>query len=186
MQRIVILVLAVLGIVVAGCGSSATGRPGVTEDPTLGACRAGVTAANQNRHDVGALDVALGACGSLAMLEQALRDDPGYLDANTDARTFATNRCASAGALSNARICLELAAAVPPSSKPKVTKKPASVGSGSYYRPPGWNGKADVDCKDFDTYSHAQSFFKGTGGSKTKDPYHLDSDHDGLACEGLR
>ena len=64
-----------------------------------------------------------------------------------------------------------------------ATKAPAK--SGSYYKPPGWDGVSDVDCKDFDTHAHAQSFFKGTGGSKTNDPYRLDGDHDGVACETL-
>jgi hypothetical protein len=60
-----------------------------------------------------------------------------------------------------------------------------SGGSGSFYKPPGWDGVSDVDCKDFDTHKHAQSFFKGTDGSKSNDPYRLDNDHDGVACETL-
>lgn len=67
-----------------------------------------------------------------------------------------------------------------PKGTPKPTKKPAS-----YYKPPGWDGHSDVDCSDFDTHAHAQSFFKGTGGSKTNDPYRLDGNHDGIACESL-
>jgi hypothetical protein len=67
-----------------------------------------------------------------------------------------------------------------PRSTPKPTAKPAS-----YYKPPGWDGYSDVDCRDFDTHAHAQSFFKGTGGSSTNDPYRLDRDHDGIACETL-
>lgn len=43
----------------------------------------------------------------------------------------------------------------------------------------------DVDCKDFATRSAAQSFFLGHGGPRS-DPYGLDADHDGLACESLR
>jgi hypothetical protein len=69
-----------------------------------------------------------------------------------------------------------------PQATPKPTKKP---GSGSFYRPPGWDGYSDVDCPDFDTHAHAQSFFVGTGGSRANDPYRLDADHDGLACESL-
>lgn len=74
---------------------------------------------------------------------------------------------------------------------PKPTKKPAATGkgiavpSGKYYKPPGWDGSSDVNCSDFDTHAHSQSFFKGTGGSKSNDPYGLDGDHDGLACETL-
>jgi outer membrane biosynthesis protein TonB len=67
-----------------------------------------------------------------------------------------------------------------PKPKPKATPKPAS-----YYKPPGWDGSSDVDCTDFDTHAQAQSFFKGTGGSTSNDPYGLDRDHDGLACETL-
>ena len=67
-----------------------------------------------------------------------------------------------------------------PTQRPKVTSKPAS-----FYKPPGWDGSSDVDCPDFDTHAHAQSFFRGTGGSTTNDPYRLDRDHDGIACETL-
>ncbi len=185
MIRVAIIVLAVLA---AGCGSGEPTRPGVTEDPVLTSCRSAVALANEDVRDVGALDLALGACASLAMLEQALRDDPGYLESEVIVRTFATNRCAFATALSQARICRELAAvaSATPTKKPKATPKPTKKPGTGYYRPPGWDGSSDVGCKDFDTYAHAQSFFKGTGGSKTKDPYKLDPDHDGLACEGLR
>jgi len=69
-----------------------------------------------------------------------------------------------------------------PTAPPKKTTAPIS---GSFYKPPGWDGHADVNCSDFDTHAHAQSFFKGTGGSTSNDPYHLDADHDGLACESL-
>ena len=58
-------------------------------------------------------------------------------------------------------------------------------GGGSYYKPPGWDGVSDVNCNDFDTHKHAQSFFKGTGGSKSNDPYRLDNDRDGVVCEAL-
>ena len=61
----------------------------------------------------------------------------------------------------------------------------APTGSAAFYRPPGWDGISDVDCKDFATHAQAQSFFIGTGGSTTNDPYRLDSDHDGKACESL-
>jgi hypothetical protein len=61
----------------------------------------------------------------------------------------------------------------------------ATIKAGSFYKPPGWDGSSDVNCKDFDTHAHAQSFFNGTGGSPTNDPYGLDGDHDGKACETL-
>lgn len=51
--------------------------------------------------------------------------------------------------------------------------------------PPGWDGVSDVDCKDFDTRADAASFFRGTGGSTSNDPYGMDGDHDGNACETL-
>lgn len=55
----------------------------------------------------------------------------------------------------------------------------------SFYKPPGWDGHSDVDCSDFDTHAHAQSFFIGTGGSTSNDQYGLDGDSDGQACESL-
>jgi Excalibur calcium-binding domain len=67
-------------------------------------------------------------------------------------------------------------------ARPKATPKPAS---GGFYNPPGWDGVSDVNCSDFDTHTHAQSFFKGTGGNAANDPYRLDRDHDGIACESL-
>ena len=76
----------------------------------------------------------------------------------------------------------ELAPATP---KATPTPKPAATVSGSYYKPPGWDDRSDVDCADFDTQAHAESFFKGTGGTTSHDPYHLDSNHDGVACESL-
>jgi hypothetical protein len=71
-------------------------------------------------------------------------------------------------------------------AKPKATAKPrATAKTSSYYKPPGWDGVSDVNCPDFDTHAHAQSFFKGTGGTSSNDPYGLDHDHDGTACETL-
>jgi hypothetical protein len=73
-----------------------------------------------------------------------------------------------------------------PAKKPTATPKPTQKPPGnSFYRPPGWDGYSDVDCSDFDTHAHALSFFKGTGGSRTRDPYGLDADHDGSPCESL-
>lgn len=71
-----------------------------------------------------------------------------------------------------------------PTAEPDPTAATAAP-TASYFKPPGWDGSSDVDCPDFDTRAHAQSFFKGTGGSKTNDPYRLDSNHDGVACESL-
>jgi hypothetical protein len=78
-----------------------------------------------------------------------------------------------------------------PIVQPNATPTPlrveptTTVQTGSFYKPPAWDGTSDVNCKDFDTHAHAQSFFKGTGGSKSNDPYKLDGDHDGTACETL-
>jgi len=72
--------------------------------------------------------------------------------------------------------------------RPKATIKATprtTAKAGSFYRPPGWDGSSDVNCKQFDTHAHAQSFFIGTGGSPSNDPYGLDGDHDGKACETL-
>jgi hypothetical protein len=68
-----------------------------------------------------------------------------------------------------------------PKATPKLTPKPTKAPS--FYKPPGWDGYSDVDCPDFDTHAHAQSFFIGTGGTTSYDPYRLDADHDGIACE---
>jgi hypothetical protein len=68
------------------------------------------------------------------------------------------------------------------SSHAGVNPAPSSYG---FYTPPGWDGHSDVNCPDFDTHAHAQSFFEGTGGTTTKDPYGLDGDNDGIACESL-
>jgi hypothetical protein len=73
-------------------------------------------------------------------------------------------------------------------AKPKATPKAKATSkprSSSYYKPPNWDGYSDLDCKDFDTQAHAQSFFQGTGGSTSNDPYRLDSDHDAIACESI-
>jgi hypothetical protein len=42
----------------------------------------------------------------------------------------------------------------------------------------------DYDCSDFATQAQAQSFFLSHGGPSS-DPYGLDADHDGIACESL-
>ena len=77
-------------------------------------------------------------------------------------------------------------ASASPKAKPTAApRKTAAPISGSFYKPPGWDGHSDVNCSDFDTHAHAQSFFKGTGGSTSNDPYYLDADHDELACESL-
>jgi micrococcal nuclease len=68
---------------------------------------------------------------------------------------------------------------------PLAVEQQATPKSGNYYQPPGWDGVSDVNCKDFDSHAHAMSFFRGTGGSTSNDPYGMDGDHDGNACETL-
>lgn len=72
-----------------------------------------------------------------------------------------------------------------PKPTPRPTPKPTKKPSSGYYKPAGWDGYSDVNCSDFDTHTHAQSFFRGTGGSTSNDPYGLDADNDGIACESL-
>lgn len=72
-----------------------------------------------------------------------------------------------------------------PPTPPAATPGSAGGSPGAYYTPPGWDGVSDVDCADFDTHAHAQSFFIGTGGTTGHDLYRLDGDHDGRACEAL-
>ncbi len=43
----------------------------------------------------------------------------------------------------------------------------------------------DRDCSDFDTQRQAQRWFKRHGGTRKYDPWNLDSDNDGKACESL-
>jgi hypothetical protein len=42
----------------------------------------------------------------------------------------------------------------------------------------------DYNCSDFNTWRQAQRFFKAH--HPNRDPYGLDADHDGIACESLR
>lgn len=42
--------------------------------------------------------------------------------------------------------------------------------------------RVDYNCKDFVTQAIAQKFFLDNGGP-AQDPYRLDADHDGVACE---
>jgi hypothetical protein len=79
-----------------------------------------------------------------------------------------------------------LPSAAPPRATPTgLAFEGQQGGSGAFYKPPGWDGISDVNCKDFDTHAHAQCFFIGTKGSTTNDPYGLDGDHDAKACETL-
>lgn len=43
----------------------------------------------------------------------------------------------------------------------------------------------DYNCSDFQTHEEAQNFYLSHGGPTT-DKYHLDANHNGVACESLR
>jgi hypothetical protein len=72
-----------------------------------------------------------------------------------------------------------------PTKAPTPEPTDAPTPKAAFYTPPGWDGVSDVNCKDLGTHAHAVSFFRGTGGSTTNDPYRLDADHDGDPCESL-
>ncbi|NCS99334.1 hypothetical protein GW764_04070 [Candidatus Parcubacteria bacterium] len=54
-----------------------------------------------------------------------------------------------------------------------VEQYPSKIGTGNY------------DCADFNTWEDAQKVFIRDNGIK-EDPYHLDDDNDGIACEAKR
>jgi hypothetical protein len=56
--------------------------------------------------------------------------------------------------------------------------------SSGWPNPSGWDGVSDVDCGDFATHDQAQAFFIAHGGPGS-DPFRLDGDSDGSACESL-
>ena len=72
-----------------------------------------------------------------------------------------------------------------PTAAPTAVLTGAPTTTVAFYKPAGWDGVSDLDCGDFDTHAHAQSFFVGTGGTTSNDPYRLDQNHDGNACESL-
>ncbi|MFQ8432591.1 excalibur calcium-binding domain-containing protein [Amaricoccus sp. W119] len=53
-----------------------------------------------------------------------------------------------------------------------------ALGSG----PGSWGAARDYDCGDFSTQAEAQRVYEDAGPG---DPYRLDRDHDGVACETL-
>ncbi len=61
-----------------------------------------------------------------------------------------------------------------------ITEKEKDVDPALRYDPFG----PDRDCGDFRSQEEAQRFFEAAGGPE-KDPHRLDSDGDGIACEGL-
>jgi hypothetical protein len=73
----------------------------------------------------------------------------------------------------------------PPTEQPTDAPSLQPTPKPAYYTPPGWDGFSDVNCPDFKTHAEALSFFIGTGGTKTNDPYRLDTNHDGNPCQSL-
>lgn len=68
-------------------------------------------------------------------------------------------------------------------SSPSVTPTWPSIPMPSYPSPSTLPSvQPDYDCADFQTQGEAQMFFMASG---LRDPYGLDSDHDGIACESL-
>lgn len=73
-----------------------------------------------------------------------------------------------------------------PEPSPEPTEEPVATDTpAAFYTPPGWDGVSDVNCKDFQTHKQAVSFFVGTGGTTSNDPYGLDGNHDGNPCQSL-
>lgn len=68
----------------------------------------------------------------------------------------------------------------PPPAPPTATPPPSGGVCGTPYSPTG----PDRDCSDFATQAQAQCFYEAAGGP-ARDPYRLDADHDGIACESL-
>jgi len=60
-----------------------------------------------------------------------------------------------------------------------VQRKAQAVGEGLWADQPDW------DCGDFETWSEAQAFFEAAGGPG-QDPHRLDTDGNGVACEGMK
>lgn len=46
-------------------------------------------------------------------------------------------------------------------------------------------GSGNINCRNFACQQDAQEFFVSHGGDLTRDPFGLDADHDGVACEDL-
>ncbi|HEY8346960.1 MAG TPA: thermonuclease family protein [Symbiobacteriaceae bacterium] len=65
-----------------------------------------------------------------------------------------------------------------PTTKPSAPSQPSGGGGTSR------TVQGDVDCKDFATQAEAQAFYEAHGGP-ARDPYRLDADRDGIACESL-
>jgi hypothetical protein len=89
------LIIALLAVLDAGSSSPTPTptRPAPMEDAAVSACRADVAHANQDAHNVKALDFAIHDCPSLAALKAAMAAAPGYLDPSMRVDVFVWNRC---------------------------------------------------------------------------------------------
>jgi micrococcal nuclease len=58
-------------------------------------------------------------------------------------------------------------------------------GQGVAGAPGNWNGRSDLDCRDFATRVNAQAFYAEQGGPG-RDPHNLDVDMNGLVCQTRR
>jgi excalibur calcium-binding domain-containing protein len=133
------------------------------------------------------LAMVVSGCGGATTPPAQFAEAPTERLEATDA-PLATEAATTASPAATQKPAAKATAKPTPKPTPKPTRKPTprpTKRPASYYKPPGWDGYSDVNCPDFDTHAHAQSFFKGTGGSRSNDPYGLDRDHDGIACESL-
>ena len=69
-----------------------------------------------------------------------------------------------------------------PTPTPATTPTPTPTTTPTHV--PTATKEPDRNCSDFDTWREAQDFFLSAGGPES-DPHRLDSDGDGIACEGL-
>ena len=70
-----------------------------------------------------------------------------------------------------------------PEPPPESESEPMPEPSGTTVAEFDSDGNGDVNCSDFETQAQAQRFFEAN--NPGNDPHGLDSDSDGVACEGL-
>lgn len=127
-----------------------------------------------------ALLLVVTACGGTSSPPNPIVDIPGTTVTPTATPSAAPTPLATEP-VATSTITPTAAATAAPTAEPSS----APTAAAAFYKPPGWDGVSDLDCGDFDTHAHAQSFFVGTGGTTLNDPHRLDRDHDGTACETL-
>lgn len=110
-------------LVVAGCGGATP-----TVDPATAKCRADVESANRYAQNPAALDFALDDCPSLAVLQDTLAADPGYLKPGVTVEDWVRSRCADPTALfSRDDICLAVGPLHPATAEPIALPSGGSV-----------------------------------------------------------